>query len=327
MVARVTWQQHFECQLNLRLSHRRSVSLSVTYHCVQPRNSQPQRVVSLLMKPLLLLLAATLVSCAATFKDVPYVAGGDPLQCLDLYVPPGKSEEPRPVVIAIHGGGWAYGKKDSRGFVQPKTRWFLQHGFLVASINYRLSPAVTHPAHIGDVCAAIAAVQQRVAQKGGDPGKIYLLGHSAGAHLAALAAVDRERLTQAGADPAGIRGVILLDGAAYDVPRQIAAARSPSMETIYRNAFTDDPATQRDASPTLKVAKYNATPPPFLILHISSRRASTLQAEGLAKALRAAGGEARVVAVPDKTHVTINRDFGRPDDPTTTAAAEFLDLR
>ncbi len=276
------------------------------------------------MKVLLLLISVSLVSCAATMPDVAYVTDGDPLQKLDLYLPEGESAEARPVLIAIHGGGWAIGDKGNPGFVHPKFGWFKQHDFIVASINYRLSPAVSHPAHVEDVCEAIAWIGEHIAEHGGDPDRLYLIGHSAGAHLAALAAVDRDKLKAAGGDPEAIKGVILLDGAAYHVSRQIEAAGGGRM---WINAFTDDPATQRDASPTLKVAKFDATPPPFLILHVATRPSSTEQSEGLARALGRKGGKATVVGIEGKNHMTINRDLGKPGDPTTEAVAEFLRLK
>ena len=279
------------------------------------------------MKSLLLLLAFTLASCASTVRDVAYVEEGHPLQKLDLHLPDGASDESHPVLIAIHGGGWAVGDKGNRTFVQPKTRWLNEQGFIVASINYRLSPAVTHPAHVRDVCQAIGWIGDHIAGHGGDPDQLYLLGHSAGAHLAALAAIDRKRLKAAGADPSAIRGVILLDGAGYHVPRQIHQARLPRIEKMYCDAFTDEVSSQRDASPTLKVAKFDATPPPFLILHVANRAASKSQSEALAKALRAKGGEVTVLPIAGKNHGTINRDLGKPGDPTTKAVAEFLDLK
>lgn len=260
---------------------------------------------------------------ASKVKDIPYLPEADPLQKLDLYLPKPK-DTAAPVVVAIHGGGWAIGDKSNRSFVQPKTAWFNHHGFIVASVNYRLSPKVTHPAHIEDVCAAVAWIQKNIAEHGGDPKQLYLLGHSAGAHLAALAAVDRKRLKAAGADPRGIRGAILIDGAGYDVPRQMRTG-SPlaRVEGMYADAFTLDPEVQRDASP---VHKLTAKPPPFLILHVKNRRDAAAQAEWLEKALEDKGGTVEVVQVYGKTHMTINRDFGRPGDATTKAAATFLGL-
>lgn len=270
----------------------------------------------------LLPLLATAIG-AAELKDLAYVPEGDPLQTLDLYLPD-KAEGARPVVVAIHGGGWAIGDKSNRSFVQPKARWFNQHGFIFTSINYRLSPAIQHPAHVEDVCSAIAWVQTHIGRYGGDPSKIYLLGHSAGAHLAALAAVDQQRLKKAGAKPGSIRGAILLDGAGYDIPKQMRTG-SPlaRVEGMYADAFTLDPKVQANASPALRVT---VKPPPFLILHVKHRRDAASQAQILERALEAKGGKITVVPVYGKTHMTINGDFGRPGDPTTQAAAEFLGL-
>jgi len=286
--------------------------------------AQPCRAirVSSLMKLLFLLLFATAIS-AAELKDIPYLPGGDPLHKLDLYLPE-NSTGAQAVVIGIHGGGWAIGDKSNRTFVQPKAQWFNQHGILFASINYRLSPAVQHPAHVEDVCAAIAWIQKNIASHGGDPRQLYLLGHSAGAHLAALAAIDHPRLKHAGADPKRLRGVILLDGAGYDIPSQMRTGTPLArVNGMYADAFTLDPKVQRDASPTLKVDR---KPPPFLILHVKHRADSKAQSEGLARALTAKGGTATVVPAFGKTHMSINRDFGRPGDVTTNAAARFLGL-
>lgn len=271
----------------------------------------------------ILWLAATL-SHAEVLRNVAYVPGGEARQQLDIHLPEKKVEGGSPVWIAIHGGAWAFGDKANRGFVQPKMSWLQQQGHLVVSINYRLSPAVTHPGHIDDVCTAIAWVQNHITRHGGDPTRLHLLGHSAGAHLAALAAVDEARLKQAGVRPANLRGVILLDGAAYDVPTQIADSRLPKIRQLYLRAFTPDAEVQRDASPTLKVAGSKRVPPPFLILHVANRENSKAQSEKLAAALRAQGGTAEVVAIEDKTHSDINRDLGKPGDATTQVVAAFL---
>ncbi len=274
------------------------------------------------MKILFLLLATVALANAEILRDLPYAGKlSRPLQTLDLYLPEVKGPPARPVFILIHGGGWTTGDKANSRFIEPKTSWLLGGGYIVASVNYRLAPAVKHPGQVGDVRTAIAWMQKHAAKYGGDPRRIYLLGHSAGAHLAALAAVDAPRLKAAGADPSGIRGVVLLDGAGYDIPRQYGALREGGvMKKMYRHAFTEDPAQQRDASPAYRVS---ARPPPFLILHVARRQDSRRQAALLAGALRAKGGSAKVVAV-DKTHATINADCGKPDDPVTRVIAAFL---
>lgn len=292
--------------------------------CVSKRNFTPHPGLDPPVKVLFLLFFCSLFTHAEVIRDLAY--GNEPLQKLDLYLPDAKSGQPRPVIVAIHGGGWAFGDKAHANFIQPKTAWFNDHGCIVASINYRLSPAVTHPSHIEDVCAAIAWVQQHIGKHGGDPQQLILLGHSAGAHLAALAGVDHAKLKAAGADAKGIRSVILIDGAAYDAPRQIANTSLPKFKEMYLKAFTKDIEVQRDASPTLKVATLEATPPPYLILHVAARADSKDQSDRLAQALQAKGGKAKVVPVAGKTHGTINHDLGKPGDPTTTAVAEFLEF-
>ena len=276
------------------------------------------------MRALLLLFGwVTLANAApAVLRDLPYAGKvSDPLQKLDLYQPEEKRKQPRPVFILIHGGGWSTGDKSNSRFVDPKISWLVDAGYVVASINYRLAPAVKHPGQVEDVCKAIAWMQKHASQYGGDPKRIYLLGHSAGAHLAALAAVDTPRLRAAGVNPSTIRGVVLLDGAGYDIPIQYSTMREGGvMEKMYRHAFTSDPAKQRDASP---VHRISADPPPFLILHVARRPDSRHQSHLLADALRDKGGKAKVVAM-DKTHATINADCGKPEDPVTLAIAKFL---
>lgn len=278
------------------------------------------------MKALLLLIPLLCLPLAArTVNDIPYVRReGVPAKqtSLDLYLPDSPAKKPAPVFILIHGGGWSIGDKDNRTFIQPKTDWLLAQGYVVASINYRLSPAVSHPAHVEDVCAAIAWVEKNIAKHGGAPDKIYLLGHSAGAHLAALAAVDRVRLKEAGADASKIRGVVLLDGAGYDIPLQMPLANKTALwGKMYRDAFTLDPEVQRDASPALKPIK---NPPPFLILYVGWRVDSRNQSILMAEALRKSGGKVTVTGIPGKTHMTINADCGKPSDPVTVAITKFL---
>ena len=270
-----------------------------------------------------MLLFATADAAPKVLRDLPYAGkGSDPLQRLDLHLPDGKAGKPRPVFILIHGGGWVMGDKSNAGFAEPKTSWLLDAGYLVVSINYRLSPAVSHPGHVEDVRRAIAWVQKTIPRHGGDPRRIWLLGHSAGAHLAALAAVDGAGLQAAGGDPDGLRGVVLLDGAGYDIPKQYAGLREGSaLQKMYRLAFSDDPAKQREASPVHRVDR---RPPPFLILHVARRADSRRQSGLLAEALRAQGGRAEVMAIAGKTHGSISADCGKKGDPVTLAIAKFL---
>jgi acetyl esterase/lipase len=224
------------------------------------------------------------------------------------------------VVIWVHGGAWQFGDK---AHVHSKPNAFNERGYLLVSVNYRLHPAVTYREPAEDIAQAIRWVKDHAREHGGDPGRVFLMGHSAGAHLAALVGTDGRYLAKVGLKLSDLSGVVLLDGAGYDIRRQIHQAWLPRMKSLYTNVFTEDEATQRDASPVMHVARGKGIPP-FLIVHVASRRDSKVQSEGLAATLWEAGAEARVVPAEGKTHVTINRELGEPDDAPTGAVFEFL---
>ncbi|MHC5038763.1 MAG: alpha/beta hydrolase fold domain-containing protein [Planctomycetota bacterium] len=256
------------------------------------------------------------------FRDLPYAeVEGVPkkLLSLDVYAPSGAKTAP--VLLFIHGGGWRVGDKSR---TVSKGNFFTGKGFVVASINYRLSPAVQHPVHVQDVAKAVAWVRKKIGEYGGDPNRIYVMGHSAGAHLAALVAVDKRRLEPEGLELGVFKGVILLDGAGYDIPRQIEELGGNRSTQVYRTAFTDDRETWVDASPVTHAAAGKGFAP-FLIFHVANREASRIQSETLAKALRESGSTALVIPAAGKTHGTINREIGVEGDEVTEAILKFLE--
>jgi acetyl esterase/lipase len=247
-------------------------------------------------------------------RDVLYhnEEGVDPrLLSLDIYAP--VDAEQLPVMLFVHGGGWRQGDK---GQAAEKGRFFSEHGYLLVSVNYRLSPAVQHPVHVEDVVRAIAWVKAEIAAYGGDPQRVSLMGHSAGAHLAALAGVDTDRLQAVGLKPADIEAVVCLDGAGYDVAWQVTELGGDVAGAMYRTAFGESEEAWNDASPVVH-AKTATDLPQYLIFHVANREASRLQSQRLAEAVRASGGEAAVVSSRGKTHGTINREIGQVDDPVT----------
>lgn len=255
----------------------------------------------------------------AVERDIAY--GQHPtLQSLDIYRPIGG--EGLPVMVFIHGGGWSEGDK---GVHPRKGRFFARAGFVYVTLNYRLSPAVRHPAHADDIAQAMGWVRANVAKHGGDPSRIFLVGHSAGAHLAALFATDKRRLQAAGVDASHLRGVALLDGSSYDLVTRVPASRGWSRDR-YLQAFGDDPAVWQDASPVRHVVK-DRSYPPFLLFHVASRKASTVQAAVLASAVKGVGGVAEVVAVTDRNHVTIARRLGLEGDMVAQRLLEFAHAR
>lgn len=231
--------------------------------------------------------------------------GRDPQQRVELYRPTGLATAGArpPLAIFIHGGGWRHGDPS---MVDNKPDWMRAHGWWLASVGYRLLPEALVETQLADAAAGIRAARANATRLGYDPDRILLFGHSAGAHIAAMLASDPRLLE---ADFAAIRGVILLDGAGYDVPQQMQGARF-LRQRIYEPAFGSDPARQRALSPITYAAAPNV--PDWLIVYSTQRRDSPAQSRGLGSALSAAG--ARVAYQPiDAGHMPINRDFGSAD--------------
>jgi acetyl esterase/lipase len=114
-------------------------------------------------------------------RDVPYTDSADPRQKLDIYAPEGATN--MPVVFWIHGGGWQTGDRAS---VQLKPKAFAEKGFVFVSTGYRLLPNVEMIDIFRDLAKSVHWVHDHIAQYGGDPNRLLVMGHSAGAQLAAL---------------------------------------------------------------------------------------------------------------------------------------------
>jgi acetyl esterase/lipase len=197
-----------------------------------------------------------------------------------------------------------------------------RHGFLLASTNYRMAPKVRADGSAADVAAAAAWMLANGARYGGDPKRLFLMGHSAGAHLVALVGVDARYLAKSGKQPSDLAGVIPVDGAGYDAEaeEQDLKGHHPVLSWMYKNAFADEAA---ELSPTRLVRK-GAAYPPFL-LFFTDRPSAEKRAEELAGRLREAGATAIVVEAPGKTHLSINHDMGKPGDPQGERAARFIE--
>lgn len=268
---------------------------------------------------------------AAPVFDVPYQAlpGVAPaLQALDIY-PACGAAGPAPVVIWVHGGAWAIGDKGNA--MADKVALWNGAGYAVVSVNYRLSPEtgalepgrVRHPLHAQDVATAIAWVHDHIAAHGGDPSRIALLGHSAGAHLVALLGTDPQFLGAHQLGPAALRCVGSFDTEAYDIPRTMQTA-SAMQALMLRNAFGDDPAVWAAASPINHVAAGAGIPPFLSVRRGGGDRQATEQA--FDAALRAAGVASTQIDASALTHEEVNAHIGAPGDQVMTAPiVAFLD--
>lgn len=250
-------------------------------------------------------------------RDVAYVEPKNERQTLDIYAP--ADAKNCPIMVWIHGGGWRQG--DKRG-VQKKPDAFNAKGFVFVSINYRFVPNVDIPTMTGDVAKAIRWVHDHASEFGGDPHRIFVAGHSAGAHLSALVATDESYLKAEGLSLATLKGCIPVDCSVYDARKQIESVPA-DRKAVYEKAFTSDAARQQQASPMTYVAKDRHIPP-FLILHCADRPDATAQSQALAAALRDVGVNASAFAAEGKTHGTINSDLGVAGDKPTEAVFSFL---
>jgi acetyl esterase/lipase len=267
----------------------------------------------------LILLAAVpaLAAEPTVHRNLAYAEPKNERQTLDVYASEGGKD--RPIVFWIHGGGWQRGDKTD---VHAKPQAFTDKGFVFVSTNYRFVPQVTIEAMAGDVAKAVRWVHDHARDYGGDPNTIFVMGHSAGAQLAALVSTDERYLKAEGLSLSMVKGCVPVDGDTYDVPLQIATVEEPRA-TSYRRKFGDE-SSQRNLSPITHVAKGKGIPP-FLILHVADHPETKAQSERLAKALLDAGVSAKAYPAEGKDHGTINSELGTPDDTPTAALFAFLD--
>lgn len=243
-------------------------------------------------------------------RDVAY--GAHPKQRFDVYLPPAPRDAP--VLLMVHGGGWAVGDKTSEGVVANKAAHWLPRGWIVVSANHRLLPDAAPLVQAQDIAAATAKVQALAASWGGDPARVVLMGHSAGGHLVALLGADPGLLRAAGAH--AVRGVVALDSGALDVPRTM---REPPLRRIFDDAFGADPDIQRAASP---IHRLRAGAPPMLAACSSLRLQACPQARDFARAADALGTRVEVLPVA-LSHKGVNHALGLPS-PYTAQVDAFL---
>ena len=277
-----------------------------------------------------LILLATLAFAARTFaqsvkSNIPYVENGHARHVLDIYAPANAKD--LPVVFWIHGGGWSQGDKTD---VKLKPQWFTDKGFVFVATNYRLLPEVDMGTLNRDVAKACGWMKKHIAEYGGDPKRVLVGGHSAGAQLAALICTDDRYLKAEGASFDCLIGCVPVDGDTYDVPAIIETAETrlrvhhlPPRVNGHREKFGGTPEKHIDFSAVTHVAKGKGIPP-FLILHVAANPDNSAQAARLGNALKEAGVPATFFGAKDTNHVKLNDDLGLPDDPATKALDAFV---
>ena len=259
--------------------------------------------------------------------DVPYVPNGHSRQVLDIYTPESSTDRRLPVMFWIHGGGWQVGDKSD---VALKPKVLTERGFVLVSTNYRLLPDVEMDVLIRDVAKSLGWVHKNIARHGGDPNRIFVGGHSAGAQLAALICIDDRYLKEVGVSFDVLQGCIPVDGDTYDIPKIIMTAEhrqalyGGKMFTFgHRQKFGNDPEKHVDFSAVTHVAKDKGIPP-FLILYFSGNPDTRAQARRLQSVLQQAGIPSKAYGKRDTNHSRLNNDLGKAEDPATQEVSQFI---
>ena len=256
----------------------------------------------------LLVLAAAWAPVAArsTPRPAEVAYGSDARQRFDVYLP--ERADRAPIIVMVHGGAWVIGNKSLPQVVDNKLARWLPRGAIVVSVGYRLVPLagardVTPLDQADDIARAIAKVQALAPGWGGDPQRLVLMGHSAGAHLVALVSASPSFARRAGALP--WRGTVVLDSAGLNL---VGVMRLPHPR-FYDRAFGADPALWRAASPLETLVPGAA---PMLVICSTQRAdASCLQSQRFVAQALASGVRASVLE-QDLSHGEINGKLGLP---------------
>ncbi|GAA4397968.1 alpha/beta hydrolase [Nibrella viscosa] len=251
--------------------------------------------------PLILLISEYATARASRrTKDIPYVAAAESdfspeRHTLDVYSP--RDGKGHPVVVFIHGGSWNSGSKNTYTFIG---RRLAKLGVVGVIINYRLAPAVEVPAMADDCARAVAWTQQHIADYGGDPNRIYVLGHSAGGGLAALLATKDDLFTSKGIAQNPVKGAILDDPAGLDMFDYLQKMEYPNDEQ-YLVPFGKDSTVWRTVS-----ALYHLQPdtPPMLVYVGERTYPSILNSTAkFRRRLQQLGIRHQFTMLPGKSHI------------------------
>jgi len=236
--------------------------------------------------------------------------GPDPEQRVEMFVPSAQTpDRPLPIVVFIHGGSWASGSPHDYRFI---ARTLVPHGYAVVLAGYRLFPRVRYPAMLEDGAGALRWVADNAARHGGDPARIVVMGHSAGAYNTLMLTLDPRWLGTRGLSPAMLRGAVSLAGPADFLPLDTQA-------TIDTFGHAPD---LRDTQPVAHA--HGGAPPLLLVTGDADTRVKPRNSLALARALTVAGTPTKVVMLAGVTHEGIIKMFARPFSSDTRASDAVL---
>jgi acetyl esterase/lipase len=249
---------------------------------------------------------------SASRRTADIAFGSAPWQRLDVYQPARLSATAAvPVIVFWYGGGWTQGSKDNYRFVGDALAGL---GYVAVLPRYRLYPQVRFPQFLQDGAQAVAWIERHVRELGGDPHRIVLMGHSAGAWQAAMLAINQRYLQQEGADPSDVVGLIGLSG-----PYELR----PNSATL--DAIFSAPYAPHDWQVLPYVSA--ASPPALLIQGGADSVVAPSNTERLAEALRARSVPVQVRIYPNRHHADTVAALSRLlrwRAPTLQDIAEFM---
>jgi acetyl esterase/lipase len=240
--------------------------------------------------------------------------GPKPRQALNVYMPV-ERDGPAPVVVFFYGGSWKGGNREHYRFVAQS---LTARGYVTVIPDYRVYPDVTFPAFVKDGASVLRWVHDEIAEYGGDPDQIYLMGHSAGAYITAQLSLDPRYLAGVGLSREVIEGMVGFAGPYAFHPLKYKSVRAifadhPDREDLRPINFVDDGA------------------PPMLLIH-GGDDGTVVPANSreLAEKMKEAGATARYVEIPDSGHVGLLLALAKPfrsDGGAFDIAAAFIDDR
>lgn len=240
-------------------------------------------------------------------RDLAY--GPYPRQKLDFYVPNGL-KEPAPVILFFYGGSWQSGDKSwYRAFGEA----FTSKGIVVAIADYRLYPEALYPAFIEDSALALRFVRKHVPEHGGDPARLFLAGHSAGAYNAMMIVCDPHYLSELGGDSLWVRGLIGISGP-YDF--------LPLKDDKLIEIFGGD--RRAETQPITYVAR--TYPPMLLVAGSKDRTVSWKNTKRMAAKLREFGNDVTEIVYPGIGHIDIILSVARLLRGRTTLREDIADF-
>ena len=243
-------------------------------------------------------------------SDIAY--GALERQRLDVYRPRAMGDVPLPVVVFFYGGGWEGGQRADYKFVAEA---LTSKGMIVVIPDYRVYPDAVFPTFIEDAARAVHWTKTHVTTFGGDPDHLFLAGHSAGAHIAAMLALDTHYLGAEDLSPSALRGVIGLSG-----PYDFLPLKSKRLQQIF------GPEAEWPKSQPINFV-HGDNPPMLLLTGEDDGTVWPRNTYRLAKKIEASHGEVEVGSYPGWGHADTVAKLAAPlrDKALLERIAHFIE--